>query len=382
MKSKLYLLSFIASLLLFVSCKTASKMYEKGNYDEAVELASKKLQKDPNDSKLRNIIRSSYSYALEDHENKIHGLETSSNELKYEGLYFEYASLQKMYEAIRRVPAIFDLVHPADFSIAMTLNAEKAADVRFERGVALMQGYDKRSYQAAYRELQLADRFKPCDRDITQKMNEAFEYAVTNVVILPVDNNNGYQFSSYNNNYQSIDQQLLRELQFNGNNEFVKFFSDWDARSKEIRVDQIVDMRLLTVDIGRYHDDRTHRKVSKDVVIKETVYRPDSIVREYAKVYADIAITRRTMNSEAILQVNVRDANGNWLWNDNFTGRHNWSTEFATYTGDARALTDSDKQLVDRKQEQVPLEGEVLQCMMEEIRSNAVNRIKNYFSQY
>jgi len=382
MKSKLYFFSFIASLFLLLSCKTASKMYEKGNYDAAVELAAKKLQKDPDDPKLRNIIESSYRYALEDHENKIRNYNSASNELKWESMYYEYASLQKMYEAIRKVPAVYDIVHPTDYSAIMTEYGEKAGDIRFDRAVALMQGYDKRSYQAAYRELKIAEQFKPGDRDVVQKMNEAFEYAVTNVAILPVDDNNGYHFSSYNNNYQSIDQQLLRELQFNSNNEFVRFYSDWDARNKEIRVDQIVDMRLLTVNIGRYHDDRSHRKVSKDVVIKETVYRPDSIVREYGKVYADITTTRRSMNSDAILQVNVRDAQGNWLWNDNFTGHHTWSTEFASYTGDARALSESDKQLVDRRQEQAPFEEEIMRCMMEEIRNNAVSRIRNYFLQY
>ena len=67
MKSKLYFLSFSTAILLLVSCKTASKLYEKGNYDEAVELAAKKMQKDPNDSKLRNIIQTSYKYAVEDH---------------------------------------------------------------------------------------------------------------------------------------------------------------------------------------------------------------------------------------------------------------------------------------------------------------------------
>ena len=45
MKSKLYILLFASISILAFSCKTASKLYEKGNYDEAVELAAKKLQK-------------------------------------------------------------------------------------------------------------------------------------------------------------------------------------------------------------------------------------------------------------------------------------------------------------------------------------------------
>ena len=40
MKQKLYLLTFLTLTVILFSCKTAKKMYEKGNYDEAVELAA------------------------------------------------------------------------------------------------------------------------------------------------------------------------------------------------------------------------------------------------------------------------------------------------------------------------------------------------------
>jgi len=382
MKSKLYFLSFSTAIILLISCKTASKLYEKGNYDEAVELAAKKLQKDPNDSKLRNIIQTSYKYAVEDHESRIRNNSESTNELKWEWMYNEYAALQKMYDAIRKVPEINNIVRPVDYSSYLITYGEKAGDIRYDRGLTFMEGFDKKSYQAAYREFQAAERFKPGHRDIVLKMNEAYEYAVTNVVILPIEERYGFRYSSYNSSYQSLDEQLLRDLKYSAGNEFVKFYSDWDARNREIRVDQVVDMRLATFNVGRYYDDRNTRRVSKDVVIKETVYRPDSIVREYGKVYAEITTTRRTMNSDAVLQVNVRDADGRWLWNDNFSANHNWTMEFATFTGDARALSESDKQLIDRRQEQPPHEQEVIRRLIDEINNTASHRIRNYFIRY
>ena len=71
MRQKFYLFSLLAALLVLASCKTAKKMYEKGNYDEAVELAAKKLQKDPDDPKFRDIILSSYRFARNDHESRL-----------------------------------------------------------------------------------------------------------------------------------------------------------------------------------------------------------------------------------------------------------------------------------------------------------------------
>jgi len=383
MKPKLYTFLLIVSAgILGFSCKTASKLYEKGNYDEAVELAAKKLQKDPGDAKLLTIIQSSYRYAVADHESSIRNNSENTNELKWEWMYNDYAALQRMYDAIRRSPSVFEIVHPVNYAEYLVTYSEKAGDIRYDRGLAFMQRYDKQSYRNAYLEFQAALGFKPGDRDVLQKMNEAYEYAVTNVVILPMEQYGGYQYSPYNTGYQSFDDQLLHSLQYSGGNDFVKFYPAWDARSRNIRTDQVVDMRLATINIGRYHDSRSTKRVSKEVVIKETVYRPDSIVKEYGKVYADITTTRRTMNSAALLQVNVRDVNGGWLWSDNFNGNHNWSAEFATYTGDERALSETDKQLINRRQEQPPREEEIIRCLMEDINNNALYRIKNYFNRF
>ena len=153
-------------------------------------------------------------------------------------------------------------------------------------------------------------------------MNEAYELAVTNVVVLPMQQYGGYVYSGYNTGSNNLDDRILSDLRFNSGNEFLKFYSTWDARDRNIRTDMVVDMQLATVDLGDIRDFRTTRKVSKQVVVKETVIRPDSVVKEYATVYADINTTRRTLNSNAVLRVNVRDADGRWLWADNYSANH------------------------------------------------------------
>ncbi|MEO6612271.1 MAG: hypothetical protein ABIT05_06020 [Chitinophagaceae bacterium] len=382
MKLKLYLLLFTFISLLAVSCKTAGKLYEKGNYDEAVELAAKKLQKDPGDPKLLNIIQESYRYAVNDHEGRVRSNAESTNELRWEWMYNDYVSLQRMYQAIYKVPAVFDLVKPLDYSSYLITYSEKAAEVRYERGLAFMQRYDKQSYQDAYREFQAALRLKPGDPDAIAKKEEAYDYAVTNVVVLPMQQEGGFVYSSYTTGGNNFDDDVVRQLQYSSGNEFVKFYSAWDARSKNVRTDQVLDMRLVNVHLGRYNDNRSTRRVSKEIVVKETVYKPDSVVREYAKVYADITTTRRTMNSDALLQVNVRDGEGRWLWSDQFSGNHNWSTEFSAYTGDARALSESDKQLLERKPSFAPTDAVIVKYMVDQVSNDALYRIKNYFNRF
>lgn len=377
---KIYtLVSLIALVLLSAGCKTAAKLYDKGNYDEAVELAVKKLQKKPDDE-MRSLLQSAYQYAVNGHETRIHQLSDNTNELKWEWIYNEYASLQRLYEAIHRSPEALAVVRPADYSSYLDTYADKAATTRFDRGMQWMDKNDKMSFRNAYTEFEVALQYRPGDLTIIDKKDEAFQLAVINVVVMPIESNR-YRHSSYNDHgVRNFENDLLRQLQYNNGNRFVRFYSSWDANSQHIQADQFIDFRFRTFDLGRTRDENSTREVSKNIVIKETVYRPDSIVKEYKTVVAKIKTTRRTMISEGNLQINIRDFSGRWLWSDELRGNHNWYTEFATYTGDERALSDSDKQLVNRRREYPPHEDEIIRCILNEINSNMLTRVRNYYS--
>lgn len=73
-------------------------------------------------------------------------------------MYNEYVSLQRMYDAIYKVPAVFDLVKPMNYSSYIITYSEKAGELGgiYDRGIAFMQRYDKQSYRNAYREFQAA----------------------------------------------------------------------------------------------------------------------------------------------------------------------------------------------------------------------------------
>lgn len=377
---KIYTLFTVGFILIMAGCKTAAKLYDKGNYDEAVQVAVKKLQKKPEDE-MRSLLQSAYQYAVNDHETRIHQLSDNTNELKWEWIYGEYASLQRLYDAIHRSPEALSIVTPEDYSSYLNTYADKAADTRYDRGMAWMDKGDKLSFRNAYNEFNAALQYRPADLAIVDRKNEAYEMAVINVVVMPMDNYRS-RFSSYNDfQFSSFENNILNQLRYNTNNQFVKFYSSWEANSQHIQADQFVDFRLTTFDIGRTRDDRKTREVSKDVVVKETVYRPDSVIKEYKKVFAKITTTNRSMISEGNLQVNVRDINGSWLWSDNIKGHHNWCTEFSTFTGHERALSESDKQLINHRQEYPPNDNEIIRCIMNEINSQMTNRIRNYFNQ-
>ncbi len=398
--TKIYTLILIAAIT-FTSCKTASKAFEKGDYEDAVSLAVKKLQKDGNDESTKSLLRDAYSRAVQQHEAIISSLSKSTSDSKYERIYNEYGKLQNLYESVSRYPEASALVNAIDYSSYVQTYKEKTGEVYFDRGLSLMEKGDRNSFRKAYQELKKAYRFKN-DSQVKQKLDEAYEGAVVRVLVL-TDNNmydNGFgsgsyygnsrygnRYNDFNTSYQirNFQEDLVRNLRYQGGSEFVQFISEWESRSNNVQPDEIIEMRLGMLDLGRYYDQTTSRDVSKQIVTKTIVYKPDSVVNEYATVHARINLTRRNFISYGDLNIVARDANGKYLWSDVIRGEHQFAREFATYQGDQRALSESDKSLINNNQQNQFNDirrDDIFRELFRQIEYQASNRFRNYYSRY
>lgn len=378
--TKFYTLSSFLLLLLLYSCKTVSKAYQRGDYESAIELGVRKLQKDPGDAETRNLIQQSYSYAVNDHEDQIRILSNSKNDSRYEKIYQEYLALQKMYETVHQYPAVASVVRTTDYSAYVATFRDKAADVHADKAEKWMEEGSKASYREAYKEYNAALRYRPEDFLLRRKRDTAYDFALTKVVISPIQRYGGYRYDQYQ--IENFQRDILRTLAYNMNNEFVKFYSEADARNRDIEPDQIMELNLSRISIGQPYDRFTTREVSKEVVIKEIVYRPDSVVKQYGTVKAKITTTKRTLASQAELYITVRDAKGRVIWNDRFTGEHKWQSEHASYTGDERALSESDKTLLNQGNTNPPNEDAIMEELFRQIQSDLSSRLRSYYQRY
>ena len=381
MISKLYLFLFISGIIL-LGCKTANRAFDNGNYLDAINLAIKKLQKNPNDGESKALAQAAYKKAVESRESNIRSLSTSNDELHYEKIYNEYRGLQQLYVLIQKENVLRGVVQPTDYSEYLLTYKGKSGEVLYQKGLTKMEQRDKAGYREAYRHFQKALQFISHD-SIARKKDEAYQAAVVKIVILPMNNNNyGYQYSSNSYHLKNFEQNLVRNLQFSQSNEFIKFYSDWDARAENIEADEVLEMYLNRLEIGRPYDQHSTRNVSKEIVVKETVYKPDSVVKQYARVSAQLTVTRRTLVSEGDLYINARDMGGRILWSDMVRGEHRWQTEFATYRGDERALSESDRALINRYDGNTPREDEVMEALLRQIENELQYRLKSHFNRY
>ena len=378
--TKFYLFLLSASIL-FVSCKTTSKAYNKGDYANAIELGVKKLQKDPYDTEIRDLIKSAYTYAVNQYEANIRNLSGSSNDNRYEAILKEYNKLQDLYNTIQESPVAASAINPTNYSEYVQTYRNKVAEVHIANAEKWMSEGNKKAFREAYNEYTKALRYQNT-ADLKRKRDEAYNAALIKVLVVPIQNYGGY---SYHSNYQlqQFQNDIMRTLAYNINDNFVRFYSEWDLRGNNQEADQILEMNLGRIRIGQPYDENNRREVTKEVVVKEIVYKPDSVVKQYGTVRAVVTTTRRTLLSEGNLYLTIRDPKGRTLWTDRFTGQHRWQTEFATYTGDERALSDNDRNLLNRSRNyNAPSEDEIMSELYRQIQSDLSNRLRGYFTRF
>ena len=377
---KFYHLPFFLCIYLF-SCKSASKSYQKGDYADAIELGVKKLQKDPYDAETKEIVQSSYNFAVNERENRIRILTNSRDDDRYAKIYSEYINLQDLYETVHAYPVPAKVIKTKDYSEFVETYREKAADVHLERANTWLAEGTKTACREAYKELNAASRYIPNDLNLKRKKDSVYLEALTKVLVVPMQNN-GYQYVS-SQQIQNFQKEVLRTLASNSNNDFVRFYSEWEAKNKNIKPDQVLELNLSRIAIGQPFDNRSSKEVSKEVVIKETVYKPDSVIKQYGTVKAKITTTQRTLLSEGDLMIAIRDLKGQVVWSDCFTGEHRWKTEIATYSGDERALSDSDKAALNKSTEYtMPRQEQIMEELFKQIQNDLSYRLRNYYSRY
>lgn len=379
--TKFYFFAVAASLLIY-SCKSASKSYQKGDYTDAIERGVKKLQKDPGDYETKDLVQKSYTYTVNEHEDQIRILSNSKSENRYDRIYQEYVALQNLYNTIHQYPEAARLIKAKDYSEFVETYRDKAADVHIVKANQWMTEGTKEAYREAYREYSTAFNYRPDDFELRKQRDTAYDRAVVKVILNPIQDLGGYRYgSSYQ--LQNFQRDIIRTLSYNMNNEFVRFYSEYEARSKDVEPDQIMDLNLSRISIGQPYDTKTSKEVSKQVVVKEIVFKEDSVKKEYATVKANIITTKRTLLSQGDLFITVRDAKGRTIWNDRFTGQHKWETQFVSYTGDERALSDTDKtSLNQNNNSNPPTEDQIMENLMRQIQNDLSYRLRNYYTRY
>ena len=365
--------------LILASCSSSKNYLERTDEDKALADAVKKLSKDPSDENALQAVPVLYTNIQKNHLAKIKDLKAGKELNRWDKIIGEYQDMQDAYDAVINNAAAFKLVNAQSYSVELFDAKQSGAEAYYAEAQTLLDNAGRDNAKKAYGYFKKAEKIVPGYRDAVAKSEQAYESAIVNVIINPVQDNSFYFNSSwgntgYNFSNEYFQQTLVRDLSgINKSRYPARFYTDWQARRDNVQPDWTVDLKLRNIDIPYPSNNNYSRNASAQVQIgTDTSGNP-----VYRTVYATVNITRSSFTARADMDVNITDVKTNKnISYRNVRDDYRWQEERATYSGDSRALSARDWEMINNGHGyNAPRKEEVLDELFKKIYPQVKNNI-------
>ena len=366
----------IAVLFLFASCKTSKDYLLRSNEDKTLYDVVKQLNKHADDENASKALPEVYTQVQQKHLDKIETYKSYTDLNRWDKISAEYNMLQNMYEAIANSDAAAKLIKANSYQKQIDSVKQAAAEDYYQIGLSYLQRHSRDDAKLAYSTFKKAGKWVNNYKDIKAKMDFAYENAIVNVLINPVQDNFVFISSGWNNNFSSdyLSQNLVRDLGGKYASQYpARFYTERETNRNDIQPDWVVDLTLREMDIPRPTFYNYSRNLSKQI---ETG-RDTSGRIIYQTVYATLNIQKQSFNARAQMDINITEVatRKNILYNS-YSDTYNWQQEVASYSGDSRALSSNDWTLVNNRYNQ-PSKEDIMNELYRGIYPQIKNRISN-----
>ena len=365
---KTFILS--AFLITLFSCGTTKSYLQREDEDKSLLSAVRQLNKQSSDTAAMRALPVLYNSVKTTHLNRIASLAQGADLTRWDKVISEYNQLQEAYDAIINSTPAFRLVTPQNFSADLLEAKQQAANEYYALGNSTLDKGGRENAKLAYNYFKRTDRYVPNYAQVRAKMTEALESSVVKVVINPVQDNSyfggsnwGRAGTGYSNEY--FQQTLLQDLQNSNNGAYAaRFYTPWQAQTQNIQADWVVDLRLRDLNMPRPSTSSASRNASAQIQIgTDTAHNP-----VYKNVYATVYVNRASFTASATMEVNIKDLhNNNVISYRTFRNNFTWQEESATYSGDSRALSTRDWELINKTGYREPAKEEVVHELYKKI---------------
>ncbi|HYJ39049.1 MAG TPA: hypothetical protein VEV87_10550 [Chitinophagaceae bacterium] len=372
MRRILTLSTVLVSLLIFSACSSSRKS-AASKQDKDLFNAIKAIEK-KNNADARRDLPMLYEQAVQRHEMEIAAYKLSQNPERWINIIAELQALQNIYSAINASPATAKLVSAQSYSAAITDARESGAAEYYDKGVQYLQSDDRDDARIAYKAFQAVNMIYPDYKDAPVLLRKAKEKGTLDVVISEVESR-GYFYTGGSFAADNFQRNLVRDLggSYGTSSSGARFYTEWEARSSKVEPDWVVDLLWSNMYISPIRTNTYSRTVSKDIQSgKDTSGRP-----VYQTVTATLRITQTNINAQADMEYNITDLKDEERIEGNRVPAYlNAVIETATYSGDSRALSTQDWNLVNNRRYAYMNEGEIVEALYREVYPQLRNRIE------
>ena len=368
----------ITGLFILASCKTSKDYLLRSDEDRTLFDIVKKLNKRSDDEDATKALAIVYKQVHERHLKRIATYTTYSDISRWDKLFSEYSILQNMYDAIDNSAPSSRLVTPVSYQNELAGIRQSAAEDYYRLGEDYMAKPGRDNAKGAYNAFKKAGNWVSNYKDSKARMEDAYNSSILNVVVNPIQDNSfffntGWGNTGYNYSNEYFQQNLVRDLGGQYASRYpARFYTDLEARQDDILPDWVVELTLRNMDIPRPSVSRYSRNVSRQIQTGS-----DSTGKAiYLTVHATMNIQKQYFNARAQMDVNIIElaTRKNILFNS-YTDTYSWQQEFATFTGDRRALSENDWAIINNNNMNSPRREDILSRLYGNIYPQVKNRI-------
>lgn len=360
--------SLLISVLFLNSCSSGKSAYKHGDYFEAVLTAVQRLRQNPDHKKSKEVLSLSYQPAINYLETDAQNQIASNANFKWRSAVQNYEKINQLYEEIRTSPGALRVIpNPVNKYNELTEVKAKAAEESYEAGVNAMLKNTRQDAKQAYFLFKEAGTLSPGYRESIEMMNQA-EYNATLRVAYEELNTTRYNLGSLQPAVTSVKRQ------------FLEFYPEQEAKNGTLPIDQNLKIILAGYAEGKPTiTNRTENLVDSVKSGEKTVNGVKTPT--YQKVTAKITYYDKSVLARGEVTIIITDKNGATIKNSSISGSYHWQTNWASFTGDVRALADRHKKLCEKK-ESNPSASELMNKVKAELDKNLSAELKGFYSQY
>lgn len=366
---KRFLLLFLSSVFIF-SCASTKTHSERIDADNALHEAIKKLSKERNDDKTLSAVQVLYDKIKLNHLTSIKNYSSKNDINLFDLIIKEYDALQNAYNEIRNNTAAFKAINPQSFATELLALKYTAAEALYGAAEKYLDKQNRADVMKAFTFFKVTDKYVPSFKQSKNKMQEAFNKAVVNVVINKIEDdshflNIDFDNTGYNYSSQYLQENLVKDLRKTAAIKYyaAKFYTDEEAHIQNIQPDWVVGLKLQDINIpepttySSQHQSSARIPNGTDTSGKQT----------YTTVYATVYRNRQSFNSTATFEMNIRDIiNNRTISYKTFSHNYQWEQTSETYIGDIRALSNNNFGIVNNNNNR-HLKGDVLENLYKHI---------------
>jgi hypothetical protein len=356
---------------------SARKSIQQNHFDTATANLVESLIIDSEYKKAQNLLKESYYKGIDYYEEKIKRNADIQNINHLDTRAESYMSLDKMMQAIKKLPPLIDEETGLPLSFALidyqnelaeALNM--AAEAHYREGIRLGQLSGRENAKNASREFLKSLAYIPGYKDAVQREAEARDRAMQRLVILPfvIGNNRYFGVDVPEIITGSVESILMNDSEAMEYTQIVEQEQiDTLIRAQQIGLQSLYSSST-SVEVGNllngnliltgritqldWSDPRTlFQTITRTAEIQATaddlIDNPGLQVGDLLSVTADVTYYRQVSSASIRMNYRLIDIEtGQILFSDTFSDELDSEAAWATFTGDKRALTSQDNQAV------------------------------------